>query len=176
MLIFPYLEERESNNMNYEKMWNDFKGHLAREAKKMERGGQYISIHKDLLAHISVMEASEYERVSAGCCGMCEPDKNDGRKEPEEKPDQNQRAGRKPEPAEILKKIFGGDYADSVKDLENKMKGKTGGMIFVSPKVPELPKEILNDAEERGISIVRVSCREIKVASSFGFPIFRDII
>lgn len=75
--------------MNYEKMWNDFKGHIAREAKKMERGSQYISIYKDLLAHISVMEASEYERVSAGCCGMCEPDKNAGRKEPEKKTDQN---------------------------------------------------------------------------------------
>ena len=170
MLIFPYLEERESNNMNYEKLWNDFKWHLAREAKKMERGGNYISTHKDLLAHMSIMEASEHERVSAGCCGGSNPDKNADRKEPEEKPDQNQGAGRKPEPAEILKKIFGGEYADSVKDLENKMKGKTGGMIFVGPKVPELPMEILNDAKERGISIVRVSCREIRAASPFGFP------
>ncbi|GFI46249.1 hypothetical protein IMSAGC019_01562 [Lachnospiraceae bacterium] len=162
--------------MNYEKLWNDFKWHLAREAKKMERGGNYISTHKDLLAHMSIMEASEHERVSAGCCGGSNPDKNADRKEPEEKPDQNQGAERKPEPAEILKKIFGGEYADSVKDLENKMKGKTGGMIFVGPKVPELPMEILNDAKERGISIVRVSCREIRAASPFGFPIFRDII
>lgn len=123
-----------------------------------------------------MIEATEYRRESDGRCGQCEPDKNAGRKEPEEKPDQNQGAGRKPEPAEILKKIFGGDYADSVKDLANKMKGKTGGMIFVGSKVPELPKEILNDAEERGISIARVSCREIKAASPFGFPIFRDII
>lgn len=160
LLIFPYLEERESNNMNYEKMWNDFKGHIAREAKKMERGSQYISIYKDLLAHISVMEASEYERVSAGCCGMCEPDKNAGRKEPEKKTDQNQGAGRKPEPAEILKKIFGGDYADTLKDLEKKMSRETGGVIFVGPKIPELPKDILNEAKARGISIVHVSCQE----------------
>lgn len=85
ILILPCLKERENNFMNYEKLWNDFKGHLAREAKKMERGSQYIFTHKDLLAHMSIMEASEYESVSAGCCGMCEPDKNDGRKEPEKK-------------------------------------------------------------------------------------------
>ena len=146
MLIFPYLEERESNNMNYEKLWNDFKGYLVREAKKMERGSQYISIHKDLLAHISIMEAEEYEKASAGCCGMCEPGKNAGRKEPEKKTDQNQRAERKPEPDEILKKIFGGDYVDTLKELENKMNEKTGGVIFVGPKIPELPKDILNEA------------------------------
>lgn len=156
--------------MNYEKLWNDFKWHLAREAKKMERGGNYISTHKDLLAHMSIMEASEHERVSAGCCGGSNPDKNADRKEPEEKPDQNQGAGRKPEPAEILKKIFGGEYADSVKDLENKMKGKTGGMIFVGPKVPELPMEILNDAKERGIRLAHASVQEIHIGSS-GSPI-----
>lgn len=162
--------------MNYEKMWNDFKSHLTNEALQMQKGGQYINLHEKLLAHMSMIEATEYRRESDGRCGQCEPDKNAGRKEPEKKTDQNQRAERKPESAEILKKIFGGEYADSVKDLENKMKGKTGGMIFVGPNVPELPMEILNDAKERGIRIVRVSCREIRAASPFGFPIFRDII
>ncbi len=74
--------------------------------------------------------------------------------------DQNQGAGRKPEPAEILKKIFGGDYADTLKDLEKKMSRETGGVIFVGPKIPELPKDILNEAKARGISIVHVSCQE----------------
>ncbi len=160
--------------MNHEKMWNDFKGHLAREAKKMERGGQYISMHKELLAHMAVMEAEEYGRASAGCCGMCEPDKNAGRKESEKKPDQNQGAERKPETAEILKKIFGSkcDYADSLRSLEKKMQGRTGGMIFVEPGV-EFTDEILKDAKARGISLAHASIQEIHMESSeLPFPPF----
>lgn len=116
--------------MNYERLWNGFKWHIAKEMEDKEKGFQYTSAHKDLLAHMSLMEASEYEKVSAGCCEHPKPDENDGRKEPEKKTDQNQETGWKPEPAEILKKIFGGDYADSLKDLENKMKGRTGGNDF----------------------------------------------
>lgn len=101
-------------------MWNNLKWHIAGEMGKLERGGTYISAHKDLLAHMSIMEASEYERVIAGRCGLCESDKNDGRKEPEKR----QKADRKPEPKEILRKVFGNDYTDSLVDLEKKLNEK----------------------------------------------------
>ena len=63
MPILLCLEERESKFMNYEKMWNDFKWHIAKEMENLERGCQYTSAHKDLLVHMSLMEASEYERA-----------------------------------------------------------------------------------------------------------------
>ena len=169
MPILLCLEEREGKFMNYEKLWNGFKGYLAKESKNMERGGQYISVHKELLAYMGIMEASEYERVSAGCGEHPEPDKNAGRKEPEEKPDRNQGADRKPEPGEILKKVFGGEYAGSLKELEKKMMGRTGGIIFVDPEV-EFTDEILNDAKARGITLAHASVQEIHIGSS-GSPI-----
>lgn len=169
------LEERESKFMNYEKLWNGFKGYLAKEAKNMERGGQYISVHKDLLAYMGIMEASEYERVSAGCGEHPEPDKNSGRKEPEEKPDQNQGADRKPEPKEILRKIFGGDYTDSLSDLGKKMMEKGRKLVVVDSDVV-LTSHILNAAREKGITIMQCSCREARLAYPFDLPIFRTII
>lgn len=156
--------------MNHEKLWNDFKVHLVREAKKMERGSQYISMHKELLAHMAVMEAEEYGRASAGCCGMCEPDKNAGRKEPEKKPDQN----RKPEPKEILRKVFGNDYADSLVDLGKKLNEKGRKFIVIDSGL-ELTDHILDVARERGIGLMKCACREIRKVPLFGFPIFRDI-
>ncbi len=175
MPILLCLEERESKFMNYEKMWNDFKWHIAKEMENLERGCQYTSAHKDLLVHMSLMEASEYERVSAGCGEHPEPDENDGRKEPEEKTDQNQGADRKPEPKEILRKIFGGDYTDSLSDLGKKMMEKGRKLIVVDSDVV-LTSHILNAARERGITIMQCSFREAKLAHPFDLPIFRTII
>lgn len=156
--------------MNYQKMWYMMKERLMKEGKRMELQPDYRKAaddHLKLMSEIEIKAMAESEHVCecGGCCNDGEPEPPKGsqaKPDPEVTADKCADTEKKPEGADILKKIFGDDFVSDVETLKKKIREGKTPVIMVDGNL-EIPESLEKEAREKKIAIAHAHCEEFKM-------------
>ena len=155
--------------MDYQKMWYMMKERLLKEAEKKDSTvGNYVTAkHLKWMSEIEIKAVAESQRVCecGGCCNDGEPEPPKGsqaKPDPEATADKCGDTEKKPEGADILKKIFGDDFVSDVETLEKKIREGKTPVIMVDGNL-EIPESLEKEARDKKIAIAHAHCEEFKM-------------